>query len=73
MNLKANRHETRLVLDLETFRGFALRGVVEEFAPHQHPEAYERICQGFSSGSWGKPSRVFRLVPESIERIEPVG
>jgi hypothetical protein len=73
MNLKANRHETRLVLDLETFSGWSLRGVVEEFAPHQHPQAYERICQGFSSGNWGKPSRVFRTVPESFERISPVG
>ncbi len=73
MNLKANRNESRLVLDLDTFSGFVLRGVVEEFAPHQHPEAYERICQGFSSGNWGKPSRVFRMVPESFERIEPVG
>ena len=73
MNLKANRHESRVVVDLETFSGFVARGVVEEFAPHQHPEAYERICQGFSSGNWGKPSRVFRMVPETIERLEPVG
>ncbi len=73
MNLKANRHETRLVLDLEDFAGWELRGVVEEFAPHQHPEAYERICQGFSSGNWGKPSRVFRSQIQSIARIAPVG
>ncbi len=73
MNLKANRHESRLVLDLVTFAGFVLRGTVEEFAPHQHPEAYERICQGFSSGNWGKPSRVFRFAPETIERIAPIG
>jgi hypothetical protein len=71
MNLKANKHETRLVLDLDDFSGFVLRGVVDEFAPHQHPEAYEKICQGFSSGSWGKPSRVFRFVPQTIERIAP--
>jgi hypothetical protein len=44
---------------------------VEEFAPHQHPEAYERICQGFTAGSWGRPSRVFRFGPESFERIAP--
>jgi hypothetical protein len=73
MNLKSNRHESRLVIDLDTFSGFVLRGQVEEFAPHQHPEAYERICQGFSSGNWGKPSRVFRMVPESIERIAAIG
>jgi hypothetical protein len=46
---------------------------VEEFAPHQHPEAYERICQGFQAGSWGKPSRVFRFAPETFEPIAPVG
>ena len=73
MNLKANRHETRLVLDLDGFSGFVLHGVVEEFAPHQHPEAYERICQGFGAGSWGKPSRVFRSQIQSIAQISPVG
>jgi hypothetical protein len=72
MNLKSNRHETRLVLDLDGFSGFALQGVVEEFAPHQHPEAYERICGGFAAGGWGKPSRVFRSQIQSIARIAPV-
>jgi hypothetical protein len=71
MNIRVNRNETRLVLDLDDWSGFAMRGTVEEFAPHQHPEAYERICQGFTAGSWGKPSRVFRFVPESFERIGP--
>ncbi len=73
MNVRVNRSETRLVLDLDDFSGFALRGAVEEFAPHQHPEAYERICQGFTAGSWGRPSRVFRFAPESFERIRPAG
>lgn len=72
MNIRANRCETRIVLDLDEFSGFALRGLVEEFAPHQHPEAFERICQGFQAGGWGRPSRVFRFVPESFERIAPV-
>ena len=61
MNLKSNRQETRVVVDLDTFQGFALQGTVEEFAPHQHPEAYDRICRGYTAGGWGKPSRVFRL------------
>jgi hypothetical protein len=73
MNLRQNRSETRLVLDLDAFTGFALRGTVEEFAPHQHPEAYERICRGFQAGSWGKPSRVFRFAPEAFEPIAPLG
>ncbi len=73
MNVRVNRSETRLVLDLDDFSGYALRGAVEEFAPHQHPEAYERICNGFTAGSWGKPSRVFRFTAESFERIRPVG
>jgi hypothetical protein len=72
MNVRQNRNETRLFLDLDDFSGFALRGTVEEFAPHQHPEAYERICQGFQAGSWGKPSRVFRFTPESFEPIAPL-
>jgi hypothetical protein len=73
MNLKSNRHETRLILDLDTFAGYQLRGTVEEFAPHQHPEAYEKICQGFASGSWGKPSRVFRFTGDQLEPIAPAG
>jgi hypothetical protein len=73
MNIRQNRNETRLVLDLDDFSGFSLRGTVEEFAPHQHPEAYERICQGFQAGSWGKPSRVFRFVPETFDELRPIG
>ncbi len=73
MNVRANPRETRLIVDLETYRGFALRGPVEEFAPHQHPEAYDRICRGFTAGGWGKPSRVFRLTVEDITRLAPVG
>ncbi len=73
MNLKSNRQVARLVLDLDDLHGFLLRGPLEEFAPHQHPEAYEKICQGFSAGSWGKPSRVFFFTADEIEPIAPVG
>ncbi len=73
MNLRANRCETRLVLDLDDYSGWLLRGTVDEFAPHQHPEAYERICKGFTAGSWGRPSRVFKFVPDAFEPIRPVG
>jgi hypothetical protein len=73
MNLRSNPRECRLVVDLETYRGYQLRGPVEEFAPHQHPEAYDRICRGFTAGGWGKPSRVFRLEAEEILPLEPVG
>jgi hypothetical protein len=73
MNLRSNPREVRLVLDLETYRGFALRGPVEEFAPHQHLEAYDRICRGFTAGGWGRPSRVFRFTAEEITPLAPVG
>jgi hypothetical protein len=72
MNVRQNRSETRLVLDLDDFTGWAVRGTVEEFAPHQHPEAYERICHGFQAGSWGKPSRVFRFVADAFEPVRPI-
>jgi hypothetical protein len=71
MNLRANRQVTRLVLDLDRFEGYALRGSVEEFAPHQNPEAYDRICLGFAAGKWGKPSRVFRFVTDHWSPIAP--
>ena len=73
MNLKSNRQETRLVLDLDDFGGYVLRGTVEEFQPHQHPEAYDRICQGFGAGGWGKPSRAFRFTAASWQRVTPTG
>jgi hypothetical protein len=73
MNLRSNPRETRLVVDLETFQGYGLRGPVEEFAPHQHPEAFDKICRGFTAGGWGKPSRVFRLTVEEIVPLAPVG
>lgn len=72
MNLRSNRQETRLAIDLDTWNGFALKGTDEEFQPHQHPEAYERICQGFAAGNWGKPSRVFRFLADSWQPIGPV-
>ena len=71
MNVRQNRSEARLVLDLDTFTGYQLFGTVEEFAPHQHPEAFEKICQGFQVGGWGKPSRVFKYTPTRFEPIAP--
>jgi hypothetical protein len=44
---------------------------VEEFQAHQHPEAYEKVCEGFAAGNWGKPSRVFRFSAESWQPIAP--
>jgi hypothetical protein len=73
MNLKSNRQSTRVVIDLDTYEGWALDGTVEEFAPHQHPEAYDKICRGFTAGSWGKPSRVFRFTADTLRRLAPVG
>jgi len=73
MNLKSNRNESRVVVDLDSFRGYVARGVVEEFAPHQHPEAYDRICRGFTAGSWGRPSRVFRHTVDEVVPLEPIG
>jgi hypothetical protein len=71
MNLKSNRHESRMVLDLDDYSGWVLRGTVEEFQPHQHPQAYDKICGGFTAGAWGKPSRTFRLIAESWTAIAP--
>jgi hypothetical protein len=73
MNLRSNRQETRLIVDLDDFSGYALRGTVEEFQPHQNPEAYDAICQGFGAGDWGKPSRTFRFVADAWEPIAPTG
>ena len=71
MNLKSNRRVTQLALDLDDFSGFQLQGDVEEFQPHQHPEAYAKICQGFAAGNWGKPSRTFKFTAEVWEPVGP--
>jgi hypothetical protein len=71
MNVKVNRHESRLVLDLHDYSGYVLRGTVEEFQPHQHPEAYQKICRGFEAGDWGRPARVFRFAVEGWDPIAP--
>lgn len=73
MNVRRNPLETRLVLDLDSGAGFALRGQVEEFGEAQHPAAWRRVVGGFAAGGWGEPSRCFRLTVESIEAIGPVG
>jgi hypothetical protein len=72
MNLKVNRQETRLVVDLDDWRGWVLRGTVEEIAPASAPVAYEKVVAGFAAGSWSRPSRVFRFVADALEEIAPV-
>jgi hypothetical protein len=71
-NLRRNRLETRLVLDLSTFRGWALRGTVEEVAPAGHPAGCQKVLDGFAAGGWSQPSRFFRFVADSLEEIGPV-
>ena len=73
MNVTRNPLETRLVLDLDEGRGFALRGRVEPFTAADHPVAFERVAAGFAAGDWGSPSRCFRLTVDSIEAVAPVG
>ena len=72
MNLRINKQETRLVLDLDEYRGWVLHGTVEEFAPTAHPIAYEKISSGFAAGDWSRPSRAFRFVADSLAPIGPV-
>ena len=71
VNLQTNKAESRLVVDLETFKGYSLRGQIEELEPTNHPEAYEKVCKGFEAGGWGKPTRFYRHVAQSWEKIAP--
>lgn len=73
MNLRRNPLETRLLLDLDEGRGWALRGEVEEVAQGAHPVAWEKVADGFQAGRWGRPARCFRLAVDSLEPIAPVG
>ena len=62
MNLKSNRQETRLVLDLDDFSRLraARHGGGVPAAPARR--GVRGICRGFAAGNWGKPSRTFRFV-----------
>lgn len=73
LNVKANPNVTRIALDPETFQGFVATGPLEEFRPADHPVAYEKICQGFANGGWGRPARVFRFVADRWTRLAPQG
>jgi hypothetical protein len=69
LNLRRNRRETRLVLDLDTFQGWALRGTVEEIGGAAHPVGVQKVHDGFAAGGWGRPSRCFRFVAEELEEL----
>ncbi|HUL61051.1 MAG TPA: hypothetical protein VLU43_17355 [Anaeromyxobacteraceae bacterium] len=71
LNLRTNPNVTRIAIDPETFQGYVATGRAEEFRPAAHPEAYDRICAGFTNGGWGKPARVFRFVAERWDRLAP--
>ena len=73
MNVRRNPLETRLLLDLDEGRGWALRGVVEPFTEAEHPVAWQKVVGGFAAGGWGRPSRCLRLTVDSLEPIAPVG
>ena len=72
INLKANRRESRLVVDLDDLRGYVLRGEVEPFLEHDDLDAWARVEAGFTSGGWGEPSRCWRLTVDEIEPIAPI-
>jgi hypothetical protein len=73
MNLRTNRHETRLLLDLDDHTGFLLHGVVEEVRQADHADGWARVQAGFESGGWGPAARVYRFVAETLEPIAPGG
>lgn len=70
-NVKVNPLVSRVVLDPTTFTGFVAHGVVEEFQPADEPLAYEKLCNGFAAGGWGKPARSFRFLAGAWSRLVP--
>ncbi|MBZ0120033.1 MAG: hypothetical protein K8H88_23795 [Sandaracinaceae bacterium] len=69
LNVQKNRHESRVVVDPETFEGYRFQGVVEELVLSAGDRAHEKIREGFQAGGWGIPSRVFCL---TASRWEPI-
>jgi hypothetical protein len=66
MNLRTNAQETRVVLDLDQPGGWQLQGTVEAIREQEHPVGGEKVHAGFASGGWGRPSKVYRLVADSL-------
>jgi len=73
MNLRTNAQETRVVLDLDRPGGWQLRGTVEPVREREHPVAWEKGHAGFTSGGWGRPSKVYRFVAEALEPLALAG
>jgi hypothetical protein len=71
MNLRTNRQESRLLIDLDDHSGFVLRGAVEEVRQADHADGWAKVQAGFESGGWGPAARVYRFVAETVESIAP--
>jgi hypothetical protein len=73
MNLRTNAQETRVVLDLDQPGGWQLQGTVEAVPEREHPVAWEKVHAGFASGGWGRPSKVYRFVADTLAPLAVAG
>jgi hypothetical protein len=70
-NLRENPAERRVVVDLETFQGWALSGETAPFLRDEYPEEASAIDRGFQQAGWGEVRHYFRFRATSWAPIGP--
>lgn len=72
LNVRRNPRENRVVIDLETGRGFVLEGEISEFTAADHPVAAAKVQASFKGAGLKPPTRLYRLRVDAARRLAPV-
>jgi hypothetical protein len=71
VNLQINRQETRVVVDLDSYSGYAFGGMTNELIPGSEPMAVSKTHEGFAASGWGSPERTFEFSADQWRPIAP--
>lgn len=69
LNLRKNPVERRVVIDLDTLRGYAMQGTISELKREENPVTFDRVQSAFLAAGYGAPTRVQR---SHITEWEPI-
>lgn len=71
LNVRRNPRENRVVMDLDSGRGFVLEGEIAEFTATDHPVAAEKVLASFRGAGLKPPTRLYRLRVDRATAIAP--
>ena len=71
LNLQINHQETRVVVDLDSYSGYAFSGTTNELTPGSEQTPTNKIRDGFAAGGWGAPERAFEFCADRWLPIAP--